>query len=173
VFATATGGFLVRARIKDPTCDKTIEIKKTLATKTPLEAHLWLEGEIDRIKSGIASPQPAKLRFSDFAVQLLEDKLAIGEIKSSAGHTRWTCTVEHLIKGTSSEEGDLYVPGVGDFFVDKLHASHVEQWSLGSPDSSRPATTPRRPPTDGSRSCESSCERPNARLTSHAWQRRT
>ncbi|HEX3854709.1 MAG TPA: hypothetical protein VHW01_27285 [Polyangiaceae bacterium] len=36
-----------------------------------------------------------------------------------------------MIKGTSSEEGDLYVPGFGDFFVNKLHASHVEQWKLG------------------------------------------
>jgi len=131
VFATSTGGHLVRARVKDPSTDTLVEIKKTIDTTDPLQALQWLQGEIERIKSGVALPTPAKLRFSDFAVQLLEDKVAVGDIKSTVGRARWVNTLEHLIGGTTGEKSEKYVPGLGDIFVDKLHVSHVEQWKLG------------------------------------------
>ena len=130
VFATPTGGHYVRARVTDPTTDKLVTIKKTLQTKDPLEAFQWLQAEVDRVRSGTLLPQKVKPRFSEFAAQLLEDKLATREIKSSAGRTRWTCTLEHLISGTTGES-ELYVPAFGDMYIDKIHVSHVEAWKLG------------------------------------------
>jgi integrase len=130
VFATPTGGHYVRARVTDPTTDKLVAIKKTLQTKDPLEAFHWLQGEIDRIRSGTLLPQRAKPRFSEFAALLLEEKLDKREIKSAAGRTRWTCTLEHLISGTTGES-EKYVPAFGDMYIDKIHVSHVEAWKLG------------------------------------------
>jgi hypothetical protein len=131
VFSTPTGGHYVRARVTDPTTDKLVQIKKTLSTPDALEAFQWLQGEIDRIRSGVALPQPAKLRFSEFAAQLLEDKLKTGEIKSAAGHTRWVCTLQHLIAGTTGDKSEKFVSAFGDTYIDMLHVSHVEQWKLG------------------------------------------
>jgi hypothetical protein len=131
VFATSTGGHLVRARVTDPSTDTLVEIKKTIDTTDPLEALQWLQVEIERIKSGVALPQPAKLRFSEFAAQLLDDKVAVGDIKSAVGRSRWANTLEHLIAGTTGEKSDKYVPAFGDIFIDKLHVSHVEAWKLG------------------------------------------
>jgi len=131
VFATSTGGHLVRARVKDPSTDSLIEIKKTIDTTDPLEVLQWLQGETDRIKSGVALPTPAKLRFSEFAAQLLEDKVTVGEIKSAVGRSRWVNTLEHLIAGTTGEKSEKYVTAFGDIFIDKLHVSHVEAWKLG------------------------------------------
>jgi len=130
VFATPTGGYYVRARVTDPTTDKLVAIKKTLQTKDPLEAFQWLQGEIDRIRSGTLLPKRAKPRFSEFAALLLEEKLDKREIKSAAGRTRWTCTLEHLISGTTGES-EQYVPAFGDMYIDKIHVSHIEAWKLG------------------------------------------
>jgi integrase len=131
VLSTPTGGHYVRARVIDPTTDKLVQIKKTLSTPDALEAFQWLQGEINRVRSGVALPQPAKLRFSEFAAQLLEDKLKTGEIKSAAGHTRWVCTLQHLIAGTTGDKSERFVPAFGDTYIDMLHVSHVEQWKLG------------------------------------------
>ena len=130
VFSTPQGGHYVRARVTDPSNGKLVTVKKTLATTNALEAFQWLTGEIERIKTGRALPLPAKTRFAEFAAQLLEEKMAKGEIKSASGHAKWVGTLEHLIAGTTGEKSDKYVTGFGDVFVDKLHTSHIEQWKL-------------------------------------------
>ncbi len=130
VFAMPTGGHLVRARVVDPVDGKQREIKKVLPLDA-LQAHQWLQSEIARIKSGKPLPQAAKLRFSEFAESLLEEKLAKGEIRSAKGKERWGYTLVHLLEGTNGEKAEKHVPAFGDMFVDKIHVSHVEQWKLG------------------------------------------
>jgi integrase len=71
-----------------------------------------------------ALPIP-KTRFSDFSVSLLEEKLALREIKSARGRERWVFTLRHLIDGT---EG---VKGFGEMYIDQIKPAHVEQWKLG------------------------------------------
>jgi integrase len=130
VLETPTGGHLVRARVVDPTTDKLVTIKKTLQLDAA-SAYQWLQAEIDRIRSGKPLQQPQKQRFSEFAAELQDDKLTKGEIKSAKGRERWGYTLEHLIAGTTGEKSGKHVPGFGDMFIDKVHASHVEQWQLG------------------------------------------
>lgn len=130
VFETPTGGHLVRARVVDPTTDKLTTIKKTLQLDAGT-AFQWLQAEIERVKSGKPLPQLQKLRFSEFAAELQAEKLTTGDIKSAKSGERWGYTLEHLIGGTTGEKSGKHVPGFGDIFVDKLHASHVEQWRLG------------------------------------------
>jgi integrase len=131
VYTTPSGGHYVRARVLDPTTDKLVSIKKTLETKDPLEALRWLQAETNRIRSGVALPPVAKTRFSEFAATLFEIKIAIGDIKSAAGRTRWGSTLQHLIAGTQGDNAGKFVTGFGDVFVDKLHSSHIEEWKLG------------------------------------------
>ncbi|MEI9948228.1 MAG: site-specific integrase [Pseudomonadota bacterium] len=131
IYETPSGGHYVRARVSDPSTDKIIQIKKTLDTKDPLEALQWLRAETDRIRSGVALPLAAKTRFSEFAAQLFENKVTIGDIKSAAGRTRWGSTLQHLIAGTHGDKTDKFVTGFGDVYIDKLHSSHIEEWKLG------------------------------------------
>src|SRR6185369_9856263 len=85
VYETPSGGHYVRARVTDPSTDKTGQIKKTLDTKDPLEALQWLKAETDRVKSGVASPTPAIARFSDFAAHVFASTIACGDTKSAPG----------------------------------------------------------------------------------------
>ncbi|HKY36578.1 MAG TPA: hypothetical protein VJN18_11600 [Polyangiaceae bacterium] len=130
VFETPTGGHLVRARVKDPTTDQLVTIKKTLNLDA-LGSHQWLLNEIDRVRSGRPLPPLQKVRFSEFAAALLEEKLTKQEIKSVKGRERWGYTLVHLISGTTGERSDKYVPGFGDMYIDMVHSSHVEEWKLG------------------------------------------
>jgi integrase len=125
------GGHLVRARIVDPATGRMKEIKKVLPETDQAMAHQWLTEELARIRAGVASAPPQQTRFADYAVSLLERKAERREIKSAKGRERWRYTLEHLIAGTTGEKSERFVSGFGEFFLDKLHVSHVEQWKTG------------------------------------------
>lgn len=130
VFETPTGGHLVRARVVDPTTDKLITIKKTLQLD-PANAFQWLQAEIQRVKSGKPLPPVQKLRFSEFAATLFDEKQKLGDLRSAKTRERWGYTLEHLIVGTTGEKSGIDVPGFGDMFIDKIHSSHVTAWKVG------------------------------------------
>lgn len=131
VYKRKEGGHLVRARVKDATTGQLKEIKKVLPEATEIEALNFLEQERSRIRAGLVLAKPRKPRFCDYAVSLFEKKLAKGQIKSSAGRDRWRFTLEHLIAGTTSSDGETVVPGLGEYYVDELRPDHVEQWVDG------------------------------------------
>ena len=92
-------------------------------------AYKWLQTELDRVPSGIPLASPLqKPRFADYAVSLLERKLAKGNIKSAMGREKWLHTLEHLIKGTKG------VLGFGEMFMPQIRCEHLEQWQLGIAD---------------------------------------
>jgi len=130
VYVTPSGGHYVRARVTDPATDKVVQIKKTLDTKDPLEALRWLQAETDRIRSGVPLVPSAKTRFSEFAAQLFENKVSVGDIKSAAGRTRWGSTLAHLIGGTQGDKAGKFVAGSATSSSIGLDASHVEAWKL-------------------------------------------
>ena len=66
-----------------------------------------------------------------YAVSLFERKVERREIKSAKGRERWRFTLEHLMAGTTGKKSEGFVPGFGEFFLDKLHVSHVEEWKTG------------------------------------------
>lgn len=126
VWERKEGGYLVRARALDPTTDKMTEVKKVLPKATEAEAYQWLQQELDRVRSGsrAASPQQ-KPRFADYAVSLLERKVAKGKINSAMGREKWRYTLEHLIQGTKD------VSGFGEMFMDQIRSEHIEAWQIG------------------------------------------
>ena len=121
----------MRARVVDPTTGNMKEVRKVLPDSDQATAHQWLTEELARVRSGIAWAPPQQTRFGDFAISLLERKAQRREIKSAKGRERWKYTLEHLIGGTTGEKSGRFVPGFGEFFLDKLHVSHVETWKTG------------------------------------------
>jgi integrase len=127
VWKIKQGGYLVRARVTDPTTGIKKEIRKVLPTDE-LSALNWLETERARIKAGLVSASPPQTRFADYVVSLVERKLKSGDIKSAKGKERWEYTLRHLVGGTNGKESEKYVVGFGEFFIDTIHVSHVERW---------------------------------------------
>ena len=125
VWERKEGGHLVRARVVDPTTGKLKEIKKVMPSADVATAFKWLKDEESRIRAGVPSEARPKTRFADYAVSLLERKLAKKQIKSARGRERWRHTLVHLIGGT------MGVEGLGEYFIDQIRAGHLEQWQLG------------------------------------------
>jgi integrase len=125
IFQMEKGGHFVRAKVTDPVTGQVKQIRKALPEADEAMALQWLLNEKARIRSGIALERPQQTRFCDFAVDLRDEKVELGEIRSAKGKERWNTTLEHLIAGTAG------VPGFGEMFIDRIHSSHVEEWKLG------------------------------------------
>lgn len=125
VWERKEGGFVVRARALDPTTDRMKEVKKVLPEATEATAYKWLQDELERVRSGTPVSAPRqKPRFADYAVSLLEKKVAVGKIKSASGREKWRYTLEHLITGSTG------AMAFGEMFMDQIRAEHIEQWQL-------------------------------------------
>ena len=113
VWRRKEGGFLVRGRAMDSRTGTMREVRMTLLDVE--DAGRAYEA-LRRVRSGTAAEE-RKIRFSDFAVWLLERKIATGEIKSAKTRERWGDALEnHLI------------PAFGATFVDEIRRADVEAW---------------------------------------------
>lgn len=131
VFQRKEGGYIVRARVTDRTTGRLTEIRKVLPEVTEEAAVRWLVAEKARVRAGASSAKPHKMRFSEFAALLFERKVALRKLKSRASRDRWAHTLQHLVAGTTSDDGEVMVPGFGDIFIDQLDRGHVEAWQVG------------------------------------------
>jgi len=131
VWARQEGGHYVRARATESTTGKLREISKVLPKANAASALKWLSDEQDRIRTGVESVPSPKLRFSEFAAQLLEQKVTLREIRSAKGRDKWGDALEHLIRGTKGKKSGLFVQGFGDFFLHTIRASHIDAWKVG------------------------------------------
>ncbi len=131
VFEKKGGGYIVRARVKDPMSGKLREIKKVFDEASEREAFDWLENEKSRIRQAIGSEPIRKQRFGDYAVSLLERKLQMKEIRSATGRDRWRHTLTHLIAGTESRDETILVPAFGEMAIDEIRTAHVDRWREG------------------------------------------
>jgi integrase len=132
VWIRQKGGYLVRARVTDPTTGRLREIRKVLTDHSENDAFAWLEAERARTREGVSLAAQRKTRFGDYAVSVFESKMAVGELSTRPSQDRWRYTLEHLIGGISDDDGVLVVPGFGELFVDQIRASHVEAWKVGA-----------------------------------------
>ncbi len=132
VWKRREGGHLVRARVSDPLTGRLKDIRRVLPDASEMSALQWLEGERERIRSGVVKSQQPSVHFGDFAVELFEKKKGPGgKIKSGAGRTRWKSTLEHLIAGTRGEKAGKHVRGFGEMYIDKVQPDHIEVWRTG------------------------------------------
>ncbi len=117
VWRCRDGGFFVRARVLNPKTGKQFEISKLLDYEDADEAREWLVEQMRVVRAGGPAAQRKKIRFSDFAVSLLERKINAGDIRSAKSRERWGYTLEkHLI------------PAFGDVYMDALTKADVLLW---------------------------------------------
>lgn len=127
VWERKEGGFLVRKRVVEKATGKMHEVKKVLPNADAATAYKWLQDAAERTRQGgVAAPKP-KTRFSAYAVSLLERKVAQREIRSAKSRQNWGPVLKFLIDGVH-EEGKVAVRGLGEFFIDQIHAHHLEGW---------------------------------------------
>jgi len=131
VWQKKEGGHFVRARVMDPTTGQMKEIKKSLPDADEATAYKWLADERARVRAGLVSAPLQKVRFADFVTSLVEAKVKRGDITSAKGRERWGYTLTHLIAGTTGRKSGIFVPGFGEYFIDRLHVSHVDAWRDG------------------------------------------
>lgn len=121
VWRRRDGGFHIRARATDPRSGRLREVNRVLADcKRARDASKVLEADLDVIRQGSKPAAAAGLpRFSVYAVDLLDRKIATGVIASESTREKWTSILEkHL------------VPWFGDWYLDKLTKRDIEAWKM-------------------------------------------
>lgn len=120
VWRRKEGGFLVRGRAMDPRTGRMHEVRMTLVDVDAAGAYARLQDELRKARAGTTESAAPKIRFSDYAVSLLERKVQAGEIKSAQTRELWGCVLRrHLL------------PAFGAFFVDQIRRADVEAWRGG------------------------------------------
>ncbi len=118
VYRRLDGGFHIRGRATDPRTGKLREVNRVLAEcKRARDAALELAADLAKIREGGATRPLEMPRFADWAVTVLERKIAGGAIVAASGRETWDWALRvHLI------------PVFGELFVDKLTREDVERW---------------------------------------------
>jgi len=119
VWRRRDGGFHVRGRTTDPRSGKMREVNRELPNVARArDAFAWLQGELERIKSGVVAEAPSITpQFHAYAAQVFARKLALGKIRSAAGKAKWESTLKHHL-----------VPAFGDLFIDRLAPADIKAW---------------------------------------------
>jgi len=131
VWKRKEGGHFVRARIVNAATGQLKEIKRCMPGADEATAYKWLSDERERLRAGLVSAAPQQTRFADFVTSLVETKVKNGDICSAKGRERWRHTLTHLIVGTKGKKTGTFVPGFGEYFLDRLDVTHVEHWRTG------------------------------------------
>lgn len=118
VWRRMDGGFHVRGRATDPRTGKLREVNRVLADcKRARDAALELASDLAKIRDGAAIAPATMPRFAEWAVTVLERKIASGKIVAASGRETWDWALRvHLI------------PAFGELYVGKLTREDVERW---------------------------------------------
>lgn len=124
VWVRKEGGFVVRARVKNPRSGRVVEIFKVVDTTDPRDALAWLTRERKRVHAGEEQKTtPSFPRFHAFAAQLLEEKVASGDLASAATRELWGDVLEnHLLKADFAS-----------YYVDQIRTRDVLDWRASIP----------------------------------------
>lgn len=131
VWKRKEGGHFVRARVVNAATGQIKEIKRCMPSSDEATAYKWLSDERERLRAGLVSAAPQQTRFADFVTSLVATKVKNGDICSAKGRERWRHTLTHLIAGTTGPKSGTFVPGFGEYFLDRLDVTHVESWRTG------------------------------------------
>lgn len=133
VWRRREGGFLVRARVRDPQTKKLREVKITLPEADAHTAYLTLQDELNRIRKGEGRPTanaptsspPATITatestlpfWGDYAVSLLERKVTDGTIRSAKTREVWASVLKTKL-----------IPALGKLRVDEFNRRTYLTW---------------------------------------------
>ena len=112
-----TSLILLVHRAKDPLTGKLKEYRKRVDGVDSAGAYQVLQRELHRIREGQVAEVSTRTSFGDYAVLLLERKVAQGKIKSACSRERWACTLENVL-----------IPWFGDVHVDAIRRNMVLAW---------------------------------------------
>ena len=108
------GGFVIRARVRDPRTGKDREIRRILPDGTLDQAVAQLLEEKSRIAKADAPPCVPKVRLRDYAPALLAKKIQIGQIRSAASRNKWRLTLQNHI-----------VPRLGNLYMSEMRRTDL------------------------------------------------
>ena len=111
------GGFLVRGRVTDFRTGKLRQVMRTVQDTDATGAYRLLQAALDEVRSGKASAERQRVRFSEYAASLFERKVLKGEIESAQTRENWELMLRlHLF------------PAFGEMYVDGISRRDVEDW---------------------------------------------
>lgn len=128
VWERKEGGFLIRALITERATGRRRELKRVLPNADLETAITTLAQGVKILRDGAAQNATSKTRFAAFAVDVFEQQKRAGRLRSAASLRKWGDILVHLIAGTRDGNGALLVRGLGEFFLDELRPTHLEQW---------------------------------------------
>jgi len=118
VWKLRTGGWFVRGRVTDEKTGRQREVTAALGDERDADgAYAWLREELHRVRSGEAQKPTSRTRFAEYAAQLLERKIARGDLLGAKSVDKWKYTLEHHL-----------VPAFGATYLDALSHDDVETW---------------------------------------------
>ena len=82
------GGFVVRVKAVNPLTGRQKDSWRVLPDADLDAAKRWAVDEKERIRGGIESTGTPKMRFSEFATALFEQKVKSGDIRSAVGRNK-------------------------------------------------------------------------------------
>jgi len=111
------GGFVIRARVRDPRTGKDREIRRILPDGTLDQAAAQLADERAKITQGDSARSVPKVRLSDYAAALLAKKIQTGQIRSGVSRARWRLTLQNHI-----------VPRLGNLYMSQVRRSDLTDY---------------------------------------------
>ena len=111
------GGFVIRARVRDPRTGKDREIRRILPEGTLDQAMAQLVDEKAKIAQGDSAPQVPKLRLRDYAPALLANKIQTGQIRSAENRAKWRLTLQNHI-----------VPRLGNLYMSEVRRTDLTDY---------------------------------------------
>lgn len=116
VYRQKGGGCVVRARVNNPRTGRQQTINRALNTEDPVAAFVWLQKEIEKVRSG-SDPATQQTPFAEFATTLYAAKVRRHEIRSAASINEWASILSNHL-----------VPAFGAIPVAKITKGEIESW---------------------------------------------
>lgn len=118
IYRLKAGGYYVRSRVTDRKTGQRREVSAALReTKTPAAAQRYLDELVADARAELRGAGRPRQLWSDFAVSLLEDRVARGKIESAATLERWQAALD-----------DYLIPAFGHFQAVEVERSTIDRW---------------------------------------------
>ena len=118
IYRLKSGGYYVRSRVTDRKTGKRREVSAVLYdAKTPTEAQKELDALVVAARAELRGMAPSRQLWSDFAVSLLEERVAKRIIESAATLERWQDALD-----------DYLIPAFGYLPTIEVTRARIDNW---------------------------------------------
>lgn len=117
VWKRRDGGYILRARVKNPRTGKLVEVRRVSNAKGPADAAAELARALEVVRSGNQSRGPSAIRWHEYIAQWTERTIHSGNVKSCMG--RRVLAVEAV---------SLVTKGLASLYVDQMRPADFLAW---------------------------------------------